>query len=360
MLGDIENREESEAFQKRVQTILENMKNIVTVQCQRNSAGWDRLGTSNFPFYYNNIGFESPVIETIWAFRDFTYVPIAITDNGNWASLNIVFIGDDYGTDGQDVSVSWMDVVTLSFDIIDPGETSGLVWRDDGAWACYDDGETTIVDLNSGSGLDVPLPVELSSFKAIASMGDIILLWTTESELSNEGFEVYRSIEEEGTYTMLDTYKSKDGLVGHGNSSTKHGYSYIDNTILQSQTYWYKIADMDVNGVKTYHGPISIDFTSDKQFTKNNTIPTEFNLYQNYPNPFNPHTTIKFALPEQAHTNISVFNSNGQVIQTLIDEVVSEGYHQIKIKSTNLSSGIYYYQIQTDKFYDIKKMVLLK
>ena len=86
-------------------------------------------------------------------------------------------------------------------------------------------------------------------------------------------------------------------MAGHGNSSTNHEYSYIDNTITQNQTYWYKIADVDVNGNRSYHGPLSVDFTSGNLFA-GDIMPTELNLYQNLPNPFNPTTKIIFDIPE--------------------------------------------------------------
>jgi len=94
-------------------------------------------------------------------------------------------------------------------------------------------------------------------------------------------------------------------------------------------------------------------------------IPKEFSLGQNYPNPFNPTTVIRFALPEDAWVKIEVFNILGQKITTLVDEYLTAGVKETgwdgkNSGGTEVASGIYFYRIATDRFTDIKKMVLLK
>jgi hypothetical protein len=218
-----------------------------------------------------------------------------------------------------------------------------------------------------GSLTDIPLPVELSSFNAIAGIGTIKLSWETESEINNEGFEVYRSAEEEGEYGLLDSYKSNNELIGQGNSSTKHEYSYIDNTIVQSQTYWYKIADVDVNGVKTFHGPISVDFTSDNLFA-DNIIPTEYNLYQNIPNPFNPSTRIVFDIPDSeinTQVQINIYNSLGKLVKKLYQGNTLAGQYSVTWDSKSefgyqMPSGVYFARLSAGSFTKTIKMTLLK
>ncbi|MCF8296836.1 MAG: T9SS type A sorting domain-containing protein [Melioribacteraceae bacterium] len=89
-------------------------------------------------------------------------------------------------------------------------------------------------------------------------------------------------------------------------------------------------------------------------------FPNEFYLLQNYPNPFNPSTNIEFTMPESEFVELSIFNTLGQKVKTLINDVVSSGYHNIKFKGENLSSGIYYYQIKTKDISEVKKMLLLR
>jgi len=83
-------------------------------------------------------------------------------------------------------------------------------------------------------------------------------------------------------------------------------------------------------------------------------------LYQNYPNPFNPSTTIEYDLPKATDVRIEVYNTSGQKIQTLLNEKLAAGSHQVEFNAQNLSSGIYFYRIEAGEFQDVKKMILIK
>jgi len=90
------------------------------------------------------------------------------------------------------------------------------------------------------------------------------------------------------------------------------------------------------------------------------TIPAEFSLIQNYPNPFNPSTTISFSIPEASLVSLKIFNSLGEEIETLVLEELIAGNYKYDWSAEGLSSGIYFYKLQTDNFYETKKMILLK
>ena len=89
-------------------------------------------------------------------------------------------------------------------------------------------------------------------------------------------------------------------------------------------------------------------------------LPTGYALYQNYPNPFNARTSIQFCLPSACNVRLEVFNPIGQRITTLLNSHKTVGYHRIDFDGSNLPSGIYYYKLQTDKFQESRKMVLVK
>jgi hypothetical protein len=89
-------------------------------------------------------------------------------------------------------------------------------------------------------------------------------------------------------------------------------------------------------------------------------VAKSFQLFQNYPNPFNPSTTIEFDLPKSSDVRIEVYNITGQKIQTLLDEKMSAGNHQVEFMAGNLSSGVYFYKIEKDEFQDVKKMIMIK
>lgn len=91
------------------------------------------------------------------------------------------------------------------------------------------------------------------------------------------------------------------------------------------------------------------------------TTPAAFKLDQNYPNPFNPRTKIRFdiVLPA-AEIRLSVFNSLGQEIETLVDGKLEAGSYEVEFKAGSHPSGVYYYKLITYDHTDVKKMVLVK
>lgn len=85
-----------------------------------------------------------------------------------------------------------------------------------------------------------------------------------------------------------------------------------------------------------------------------------FELYQAYPNPFNSSTVISFYLPQESHVTLTVFNITGEEIKNLIDSEISAGLHQMNWDASDVSSGIYFYTIQTESKLQTGKVVLLK
>ena len=99
--------------------------------------------------------------------------------------------------------------------------------------------------------------------------------------------------------------------------------------------------------------------------TTQNSIPTAYHLDQNFPNPFNPTTQIRFGIPQSGNVTLKIYNSVGQLVKTLVDGNMSEGYHQATWDATDntgskLSSGVYIYRITAGTFTQINKMLLLK
>ena len=89
-------------------------------------------------------------------------------------------------------------------------------------------------------------------------------------------------------------------------------------------------------------------------------LPATFQLFQNYPNPFNPTTTIEFSLPERSFVKLTIYNTLGQEVEVLVNEEKQAGTHRIQFNASNLPSGIYFYRLETSKFVETKKMILIK
>jgi hypothetical protein len=90
------------------------------------------------------------------------------------------------------------------------------------------------------------------------------------------------------------------------------------------------------------------------------SLPHNYVLFQNYPNPFNPTTTISYQLPEAGFVTVKVFDVLGNEITTLVWENKPVGVHEINFDGSDLSSGIYLYQIDAGAFHQSKKMMLVK
>jgi hypothetical protein len=88
--------------------------------------------------------------------------------------------------------------------------------------------------------------------------------------------------------------------------------------------------------------------------------PLSFQLMQNYPNPFNPSTTIRYALPSKAHVTITVFNTLGQVVATLVNDTQNAGYHDAHFDGSGLASGVYFYRLQAGDFVQTKRLLILR
>ncbi len=89
-------------------------------------------------------------------------------------------------------------------------------------------------------------------------------------------------------------------------------------------------------------------------------IPSSVKLHQNYPNPFNPSTAISFELNEPTEVTLTVFDALGRTISILVNERKTSGLHEISFDASNLSSGIYFYRLETESFTETKRFTLIK
>jgi len=190
------------------------------------------------------------------------------------------------------------------------------------------------------------VPVELSYFTADLIDNQVVLKWQTATEVNNSGFEVER---------FVDTSWEKIVFIeGQGTTSEKTDYIYIDENFPQSELQ-YRLKQIDLDGTFTYSHVASV----------NAVLPSAIKLYQNYPNPFNPSTTIKFTVSsviesEISNTKLLVYDILGREVATLVNQKLQPGDYEVEFNGVGLSSGIYYYVLQTDSKTISKKMILMK
>ncbi|HEX9656028.1 MAG TPA: T9SS type A sorting domain-containing protein [Bacteroidota bacterium] len=201
--------------------------------------------------------------------------------------------------------------------------------------------------------VDVPLPVQLASFTAHPTQQSTVLLeWSTVSEVNNFGFEVQRKGSSDPSFASLPGVF----IPGHGTTIEPHYYSHTDETASAGQ-WSYRLKQIDYDGTTSFSPVVVVDILTGVGAQE---IPTEYYLDQNYPNPFNPSTVIEYGLPERANVSLTVYNSLGQVVATLVQGEQEKGVHTVRLNAANLSSGVYMYTLQAGNFVSTKKLMLVR
>ncbi len=214
-------------------------------------------------------------------------------------------------------------------------------------WGCYPylpSGITICSDIDNGLWVfqfNGSIPVELNSFTANAHENSVDLSWETATEKNNQGFEIQRKYENE--------FITVGFVSGFGTTTEPKLYSFTDKN-LENGIYVYRLKQVDYDGSFSYSDVIAVEVIA----------VTSLELKQNYPNPFNPSTSIKFSLPSSGYTNLSVYNLIGEKVGELINEILTEGEHNVRFDASNLPSGIYIAKLSSDNYNQTIKMTLLK
>ncbi|MFA7288321.1 MAG: T9SS type A sorting domain-containing protein [Melioribacteraceae bacterium] len=174
-----------------------------------------------------------------------------------------------------------------------------------------------------------------------------------------EGNEVnYDSANEVQYISNNDLYKSAN--ITWGSSTGEFKYPYLTNTMFVLYTANATLPDSNRQIRFFTAKPIVSDVNEEEQYEKQNRIPVEYSLSQNYPNPFNPSTNIKFALTKTSIASLKVYDILGREVATLVNKELNPGNYNFQFNGSRLSSGIYFYRLQTGEFTQTKKMLLIK
>jgi hypothetical protein len=189
-----------------------------------------------------------------------------------------------------------------------------------------------------------PLPVELSSFTAVVNGNSIILMWRTETEVSNYGFEIERA-----SSASSERWKKIGFVQGYGNSNSPKDYSFTDIP-LEGTNFQYRLKQIDTDGQYQYSDIVTVDISA----------PAHFELKQNFPNPFNPATNITYNLPTDGFITIKVYDIVSSEIVTLVNEEKKAGSYLVTFNGVNLSSGVYICTMTGINFIKSIKMLMIK
>ncbi|MGA9294293.1 MAG: T9SS type A sorting domain-containing protein, partial [Ignavibacteriaceae bacterium] len=203
------------------------------------------------------------------------------------------------------------------------------------------------------------IPVELTNFSYAVSNDSVTLRWQTALELNNYGFVIERSSDG-------NIWENVGFVTGADNSYSFKQYEFTD-TPSESSSYLYRLRQIGNNGNSKYIAQVDIRINPVASALKlNNDIPKEFRLEQNYPNPFNPTTVIKYSVPTTSKVDLKIYNTLGQLITTLVNNIEYPGTYEKVWDGSRYASGVYYYilNLSADNgsklLHFTKKMILVK
>ena len=191
---------------------------------------------------------------------------------------------------------------------------------------------------------DALTPLEFSS---IHIDDDLLLSWNPNVGGKLDFFALYRSTQPGfDPDTMLTfTFSTTDSF-------------YLDTSIGTEALQYYRISSFDVSGNESpYSKEVSSLVVS---VADEGTLPIAYTLYQNYPNPFNPVTSIDYILPKESRTILTIYDLLGHEVAQLVNRIQRAGVYSVKWNASNVSSGVYFYKLQSDDFIQTRKMLLLK
>jgi len=203
--------------------------------------------------------------------------------------------------------------------------------------------------------LDYDTPIS-ASIDELAEM-DAFTFNATQSDTLN----IVMTASEPTFDPRIDVY-NPDGLLVTSGVQIDGTLKINDLTISESGEY--TILAMDEGGGQVSGYEISFGLPTNISIQKQ-AVPERFSLSKNYPNPFNPSTTIRYGLPKPTNVSLKIYNVNGRLVRTIVDQVQEFGYYSIVWDACNdigtkMASGIYFYQIITSEFIATEQMLLLK
>ncbi|NUQ81730.1 MAG: T9SS type A sorting domain-containing protein [Bacteroidetes bacterium] len=207
---------------------------------------------------------------------------------------------------------------------------------------------------------DYTVPVELSSFSGWVSGDQILLNWTTKSELNNYGWEVQKkNSDPSGTSGSgsqnSEEWKTVGFVAGNGTTNSPKSYSFQSPIMVTERSRsavlksLFRLKQLDLDGTVSYSQVLSIRNT-----------PSGFQLLGNYPNPFNPATRIRFQLSTSSQVSLQVYDVTGRLVFSREDGALDAGVHSFEFNAAGLSSGLYYYRLQAGNQSAAGSMVVLK
>lgn len=189
-------------------------------------------------------------------------------------------------------------------------------------------------------------PICSPEVKISAQLKDnnIIINWEVEDPSFIDRFVVERKVRDELFQPVYQIFPSE-----------QKKYTFVDATAENNAVYYYRVKRVNRNG--------SIEFSDEVKIGVG--LKRDFEIIGNFPNPFNSETRIIYNLFNDTYVKLTVYDIVGREIAILVDGFQSAGRHEISfnlgnVKSNEITSGIYFYKLQTQRGYEIRKMIVIK
>ncbi|MFY0696314.1 MAG: T9SS type A sorting domain-containing protein [Balneola sp.] len=255
---------------------------------------------------------------------------VEVKHNGKWESANAPVSASS--SKGVNVAVAITKATDATADT-----TNSYEFRVVGI-----DDEGYIVGMSSsqiGFAEDNIAPSQVESFSAQKVGSDINLTWTGIEDNDLDQYEIYLE--------SVTDFSNNEPLA-----STRSTSFVLEDSEFQSLV----VVGKDIHNNYGVATVVSL-LTSNEELAD---IPDNFEMSQNYPNPFNPSTKISFELPASSFTKLTVYNTLGQQVSVLVNEVKQAGSHDVTFDAGALNSGMYFYRIEAGGFTKTRKMLLIK
>ena len=345
-------------------------------------------------------------VNSWWAYRDMTanvfrfsggYIPVAtaIPGRGYWMKhagartyntggewpangINIVPHDPISGASGWNLFGGYELVVNASnVTTIPPGLQSGPIYKYSGGYqtsTTLDPGYGYRIKLNAAGQIIIPetmakgevveyFPENWGKIVFTDATGINYTLYAVKGEVDLNQYDLPPA----PPTGMFDIRFSSGRIAEDINSSVKtidmSGVTYP----LTVRVEGMDIRLMDESGkainveLKAGEDVVIADAAVMKLMVSGELIPAKYALEQNYPNPFNPSTVIEFSLPEDvSNVKLTIYNTLGEKVADLVNTSLKAGKYQYQWNASNVATGMYIYELRTDKFVSVKKMLLLK
>lgn len=325
-------------FQADVVVVLKNLDDYIEIM-EWNGSSWQKAASANSSSLNNG---NYVVDFSVTNGNDYREARIKRSSLGSPSEIKICSFTE------QQWGLYWRYFAWPSSDWTDGNRTSGQTITHYRGYEL-----TSNISPDAAGAYDGVLPVELTTFTGLLVNGAVELNWETATEVNNAGFEVERSTDREN-FTKLAF------VPGNGTTNSPRYYSYTDSNLPDASSVTYRLKQIDNDGTYEYSKTVTVEISKVTD-VKEEPVKYKFELAQNYPNPFNPSTAIKFTVAETADAALKIYDAIGNEVAEIFNGKAETGrQYNINFDASNLTSGVYFYQLTSQNNIQVKKMLLIK